>query len=265
MCVSTGPSEMSKTIVYAAEVRGRDGGREHVLGYQNTARSDRPNGMLIALPSAGPLTRANAIDMTACPNLLRDLRELTTPRSRGGGLLGLASRGAEVFDVGSYTVISSDSPLAFGELLASVPEAKRPEPNPEVYEAFAALYPGWQFALCCWAGEIDAEPLVWRYESLRPDYLFLPGLDGHNGRAPSLARHAERDHHLVWGSAFRTDTSGYSSLTERVRAALPSYVGALVPPSVRGAPRVGVERNGDWWVLLDALSSGPGLESPPGA
>ncbi len=265
MCVSTGPSQMSNTILFAAEVRGPNDTPEHVLGYQNAASSEGPNAMLLALPAAHPLGPEHGIDARAFPRLLTDLRELTTPRTRSmsRGLDTLSAPSAAFFEVGSYAVLSAPDPRLFAAELGRIPETKRPAPNPAIFDAYAAWYPGWQFALCCWSGDIKAEPLLWRFESLRPDYLFLPGLDAHDGGLPKVGREVDRDHHLVWGSSVRPGPGG-GVWTARVREGLPPGASRLVPDTVRGQKRQGDGRNGDWWVLLDALDRGPAIEMPAG-
>jgi hypothetical protein len=252
---------MSKTIVYAAETE-----KGHVLGYQNVASTDETNGMLIALPAAHPLAAEHGIDARAFPSLLADLRELTTPRSRGMLSYGGASRGVDLFDVGSYSVLSTDDPTKLADHIERLPEAKRPRPNPAIYESFARWYPGWQFALCCWNGSIEAEPLIWRYTSLRPDYLYLPGLDAHDGRTPRLDARVGRDHHLIWGSWMRKHDGHYGGVgTASVRNALPDAARELVPSVVHGKSVKGEGANGDWWLLLDRLDVAPAVEAPPGS
>jgi hypothetical protein len=202
MCVTLGPAQLSKTILYAGEARHPGSGKYiHTLAYQNRAenKEGRPNAMAIPLPSKSLMSSANVVDLAEYKTLLQDLakpiREMNLAASAGNR--GLS---AEVFDVGSYTVVLAKRPEDAVVAIGQLPPDKQPKLNREIFNAYAQWYPGWHIALCCWDGKIEPEPLLWWYEPLDPKTLFYPTLDAHNGRAPSLGRDVKRDHTLLVGS-----------------------------------------------------------------
>ena len=184
MCVSMNESEMSKTIVYAAPAM-LGGKVVHVLGYQNQARSEGPNAMVLPFPTAAKMGPNNMVDMTECPGLLTDLRAITTPMARGGARSFSGSRGlVQVFALGSYHVVLAEDARDIAGALKRVPGEKRPTAKPGFFDAYYDLYPGQPVAVCCWAGNVAPEPLLWWFEPTDPDTLFFPGVDAHDGEPP---------------------------------------------------------------------------------
>lgn len=242
MCVSMGPSEMSKTIVYAAEAVV-EGEVVQVTGYQNRASSPGPNGMLLPFLTYQTMSQRNAIDMTACPKLLERMQFQLEPRTRSESDRATAG-GVQAFDVGSYSVILAENPRDIARHLDLVPEAKRPAPNPALCEAYADLYPGHPVALCCWSGSVEVEPLMWWWKSKLQGRLFLTGMDAHNGAPPDLKATVERDHYLIWGSR---DPDGRDDAWHYALD-VPRHVRPFVPGRLRGKRISGLSRNGDWEV-----------------
>lgn len=196
---------MSGTILYAAETTKNDR-LIHVMGYQNRAENlgTGPNAMLLPIPSALPMGPENAVDMTKCKTVLRDYEKAylaNQRRNRGmSKSLGVDSDSfdkVQVFDSGSYTVVLASDAKFINTALNQVPENKRPRPNPMIFDAYSKLYPGWHIALCCYDGSVDAEPMVWQYEPLDPSHLWLPALDGHDGKIPNLTASVLRDHTVI--------------------------------------------------------------------
>lgn len=96
MCVAAAPARFTGTILYHGLRNHAEHGRVHVLGYQNTAQNlaPGPNAMLLHLPAAG-MTRANFIDTSRCPRVLRDMVDTLRPVSRGpAGAYGAAPQAA---------------------------------------------------------------------------------------------------------------------------------------------------------------------------
>jgi hypothetical protein len=259
MCVSSNPSVMSNTRLYAgeAEVEGK---YAHVLAYQNKAQTRGPNAMILPLPARGDLGPKNMLDTREYRGFLDDISEATRHVTRGSRSMkssyGIAQR-AQVFDVGSYTVVLAKSPDEVPEALALVPEAKRPTISQEMLDSFAQNYPSWPLAVCCWDGTIDAEPLLWWYEPRVPEVLFAPALDAHDGRAPDLHRQVDVDHNLSFGSTLRT-LPGASTVRYTSMAALGS---TLLPKAVVGTKLVRTMQNGDF--LLGVGSPGPAMRVTP--
>lgn len=201
MCITLGPAKLSKTVIYAGEAfHPETGDYIHVLGYQNKAenRSGGPNAMVLPVPAVN-LGADNMVDMTSHPNVLRDMaakfKNDFTPE------VEMRSFGkAVVFCKGNYTVAIASDATDLVPALESIPEGVRPTIQPDLLKAYAEWYPNWPLAVCCWDGEIEAEPLLWWYQPLVKNKLFYPAVDSHNGKVPNLKRDAKRDHTLLVGS-----------------------------------------------------------------
>ena len=248
MCITLHASQLSGTKIYAGEAT-RDGRYVHVLAYQNNATNSRPgpNAMVLPIPSASAMGAENAIDTRAFKGFLGDIAEATKQqsfsRSRGiskGTVLNSAL--PAVFDVGSYTVVLGTDMEAAVQAVASVPENKRPELNADVLTAMAALYPGWSFAICCWDGKIEAEPLLWWYEPKAPSLLFAPSVDAHDGGPPKEGP-VPVDAIVTFGSTLKP--TGEREV--RYRTAPPPEVKALLPTRAVGEKIKGRLDNGDFW------------------
>ena len=276
MCMTLAPSRMSGTILYAAETTKNDR-LIHVMGYQNRAENlgSGPNAMLLPIPSALPMGPENAVDMTTAKTVLRDYeREYLaqhTRRTRGTKSFSLGRDDhdeVQVFDSGSYTVVLASDTKFIHTALGQVPAHKRPKPNPMIFEAYGKLYPGWHIALCCYNGSVDAEPMVWQYEPLDPSHLWLPALDGHDGKAPNLNAVVERDHTVIV-SLVNSPRSKVACDT-KFRDTLPVTHQYLFGSSFHGIQAHGRTKNGDVMVPIKDIPSGlDGLITkialPPGA
>jgi hypothetical protein len=262
MCISVHPSEMSSTKVYAGEAE-RDGAYVHVLAYKNRARSLRTGGNAMTLPiPARSLGRENAVDATGFPSFIDDIADATRYRSRGlsrGVGPACAGGSAEIFNVGSYTVVLSDSAAAIEDAMIQVPVERRPRSNPAVTDFLVRAYPGWPIAVCCWSGSVDPEPLLWWYEPLDPSSIFVPTLDSHDGGAPRPGP-VEADHYLCFGSTIRPQGLEPVRWSERI----PDAAAQLLP---RRAVATALRRtlpNGDVRLPVESLRKDLSPGSPPG-
>ncbi|MFO0588156.1 MAG: hypothetical protein U0441_11480 [Polyangiaceae bacterium] len=260
--MSLSEARFSQTRLYAGEAE-RDGKYVHVIAYQNTAISEGPNAMVLPLPAAVMPGRENILDTRDCKDFLVAM-EKATRRARRNAARGMdlaeVESAADVFDVGSYTVVLAARPQDVADALASVPEEKRPALNPEVLAAFDELYPGWPIAVCCWNGRIEAEPLLWWFEPMHPKWLFLPALDAHDGKAPDPEAPVSVDHFIAFGSTLEPlgDDVHYAEWR------IPPAVRALLPPKVRGAKVERTLSNADVWRATGTFP-GPALRcAPPG-
>lgn len=160
--------------------------------------------MILPFPSAEPMTSANILDTSKCPNILTDyaasLKQRSDRRSRG---LGEMTKGVQVFDSGNFTVVLATHPTEIPKALQLVPAARRPEPNTNVLAAFERIYPGWPIALCCFDTREMAkpDPLLWWYVPKNKGQLFLPALDAHDGGPPNLDALVTVDHTVMVGSS----------------------------------------------------------------
>ncbi len=92
--------------------------------------------------------------------------------------------------------------LAIPDALNQVPKEKRPKLNRALFEVYAEWYPTWTLALCCF-NNTEAKralPLLWWYEPMFPEELFLPALDSHTGDVPKLDGTVRVDHIVAFGS-----------------------------------------------------------------
>jgi hypothetical protein len=267
MCVSFFEADFKNTIVFADATH--DG--QHLLGYQNQAenrdRSRTLNAMILPLPAANKLGPQDMIETEACHEIFTDMKETLAPPpvdylSRGFAVAagGGFSKEVQIFKSGAYTVLLTANAAFIKLALTKLPEKERPEISNEIIEAYQEWYPGWQMAVCIWQGSIEANPILWKFDPMYPEKLFLPGVDSHNGRRPDLGRRVERDHSLVVGSRYGT--------TVKFSEVLTPELDHLLPRKVKGMYTVPSTKNGDWWVSLADLNSGGcnfEVKAPPGA
>lgn len=270
VCISIGPSRMSNTILVAHQTE-HQGRTVNVLGYSNRSVSVAPNAMILPIPSGQRMTSANCIDMTGVGDAFAQYAELVKPRRRGGLTKGLDvdcfSFGIEYFESGSYSVLLTHR-ADLAEIQAALdqfPADKRivwDAAKTKVLESFQETYPGWHVAICVWAGEVDAEPILWWYEPMPEfvDHHFLPGLDAHDGQPPDLNAEVEVDHTLIIGV-----DNGYDA--SRIVAEVPEHLRKWLPSKVGGGVLSGYQKNGDWRVPKNLPSgshiSGLHRETPP--
>jgi hypothetical protein len=256
MCVSLGPATFSSTIVYAHATvfRGR---RVHVLGYQNNAKSKvrGPNAMILPIPASVAMGPENAIDTRGFASVLRDyVQSLRRARVRSIEPVVKApptAGGVQVFERGSYAIVlaSDASAAAMMTAMNSLPEAKRPPIDRAMFDAYLSWYPGWHLAICCFEGHVVAEPMLWWYEPMTPDELFLPGLDAHDGGVPDLAARVKLDHAIVVGIG-----NSPLSVSATLPVGVPAEIGPLLATRIDGWFHLaGRCPNGDWWMRPEAL------------
>jgi hypothetical protein len=240
---------MSETIVSCTGATHPVNGKIiHVLGYQNKAKSDGPNRMILPFPAAAVMGRDNTLDTRSMSSVLKDYRRAAahffTRRSDSRGMSRGMDSDVDVFDSGSYTVVLVNKG-GFNEIqsaLETVPKNKRPWISRELYDFLATRYPAWPLALCCWDGAIEPEPLLWWYEPRNTGELFFPGMDAHDGGPPKQGR-VMRDHVLAHNHGAGLQPVRFSDpMDETLR---PFLAG-----SVRGFRIDGIRDNGDWYLNL---------------
>jgi hypothetical protein len=270
MCLTLEPARLSDTVLYAAETRV-NGKLAHVIGYQNRAENlaPGPNAMILPIPACAPLGPEHMLDMTQAASVLTDYVHALWPPSRGapqsfGGSLDL-DEPAIVFDKGSYTVVLATDARSIPAALSRVPVPKRPAVNQAIFDAYAAWYPGWHVALCCFERALEVvEPLLFWYEPLDPTRLFAPALDGHDGKVPRPGAPVEVDHRLVFGSVTQpegravlfTDFMVLDPHGPGARSELPEHLRPFLATRVTGdffAHRK--MRNGDFSIPVSELAT----------
>lgn len=251
MCVTAAPARLSNTILYAAEVREHT----HVLGYQNTVQNlaPGPNAMILPFPAIpGSMTRNNVVSTEYCPNLLKDMARAIMParRSVTRGIVA-KSLGVEVFESGIYTVILAHDARDIPEALErDVPEDKKPNIKPELFETYSKWYPKWPIALCCFNNRdaASATPMLWWYYTISPRFLFAPAVDCHTGSVPDLDAQVDVDHTVVVGSNLGNVDGGTPLHFTR---SLPQPVQNWITDRVMGRQYKEKMRNGDFVFSMD--------------
>lgn len=260
MCVSIGAANasFSNTKLYVGEAM-RNGKYVHVLAYQNKAKTgkNQPNAMIIPFPTNVAMGPQNVLDTSKFPKFLDEISSatrMTRLLSADGITKGARSFGiAQVFDVGSYTVVLADNVAQVPEALEKVPENKRPAVSADFLKAYGELYPNQPVALCCWNGAVEAEPLLWWYEPKNPETLFVPTMDAHDGSAPDLNADVDTDHIVSVGSTISISRSYYTG-TVLYSSSL-GEAANLLPKHVVGTKLVGHYKNGDCFVNVSELNN----------
>lgn len=255
MCCTFTESEMSNTRIYSGEAK-KNGKNVHVLAYQNSAVSSGANAMVIPFPTDVAMGQDNVIDTSKFKNFLRDITEATKIKTFSKGSRGItigaaymdADSLAEVFDVGSYTVVLADHVKQIPEALGRVPANRRPQVSLSFLIGYGILYPKQPIAVCCWYGSIEAEPLMWWYEPRDQGTLFIPTMDVHDGKAPRVGEKVETDHIISVGSADSTNGTAVT-YTQKI----PANVRDLLPTHVYGKKLPHRMSNADCFVKTGAL------------
>jgi hypothetical protein len=272
MCLTLQPAKLSNTTLYAGEAN-LDGRYVHVIGYQNKAQNQHagPNAMILPFPSRAPMGPENVFDTTGCKRVLTDLGRVI-PRadrlrgfSKGIALNSVDSLSVQVFDTGSYTVLMSKNIAAIPSALNQVPANKRPQINQDIFDAYAKWYQGWSIALCCFeaGAEVKPEPMVWWYEPINEEWLFAPGLDGHDGRVPRLDKGVDVYTDIVFGSTIEP-----AGTPVRYTDAFAGGLAQCLPSRACGAEVHGVKVNGDYLIQREMVRNGNANYkrlAPPGA
>lgn len=166
------------------------------------------NAMLLPFPAQPKtMTQANVLDTKNCKKVLQDISKAVTLPKEGVAVAGYARsftpQKIQIFEAaGIYTVVLAQDARDIPSALELVPPEKRPTLNQELFEAYSKWYPDWTFALCCFNNRQVklADPLVWWYQPMNPNQLFLPTLDSHDGTVPNLSNRVQLDHIVAVGS-----------------------------------------------------------------
>src|SRR5262249_28754470 len=135
------------------------------------------NAMILPFPAVpGTMTQANVVATDECPNILKDLAEAVRWQDNGqprGLSAAITADSVAVCDTGISTVVLAQDARDIPAALKRVPSANRPALNPPIFDAYAAWYPGWTVALCCFdnAETADATPMLWWYRPTNPEEL----------------------------------------------------------------------------------------------
>jgi hypothetical protein len=263
MCMTLHASKLSSTKIYAGETK-INGVYHHVLAYKNKAQNKArgPNAMVLPIPTKHVFGPENAYDTRAFKGFLDDICDSTKAQAYGRrDARKSLSRGLQVFDVGSYTVVVGTKMGEAMSAVASLPVDKRPEMNPSVLSAMAELYPGWAFAFCIWNSSqvLDAEPILFAYEPIAPSLLFAPALDAHDGNPPGHGD-VDVDHIVSFGSTLKP--TGTELI--KYRTPPPDLVRNILPTHAVGQRVRGRVPNGDFWYETSRFTGDTKHDFKPG-
>ena len=254
MCVSAFKAGFTETTILMHEPEpAKLGHHTRVMLYQNTTQNwhKGPNAMLLHLDSARPMSPGNFVETTKFPHLLEDMVDAVRPHTRDidMGTFSMA-KGAQVFDVGIYTVVlghAADIPAA----LNLVPQEKRPQVNGPLFEFYAEAFPSFTIALCCFSASAKSEPLMLWWEPQDPNVFRMPGLDEHTGGIPRFGEPVWVDHWLL-ASSYRMKHGTTVEYTDNI----PQPVLNLLPYQVIGRHFSGMMPNGDFGFHAKDLRNG---------
>jgi hypothetical protein len=257
---------LTGTRLYAGEGEWQ-GRRVHVLAYQNMARSlvMGPNAMILPFPALEAMDERNVIDTRTFSAFLENITDpLQGARSRSMSKSIPEVDSVRVFDVGSYTVVLASQGIAdAAKALHRVSVEKRPPPFRDGFvEGYQRLYGSSPVAICCWAGTVQAEPLLWWYVPRSYDTFFAPAVDAHDGNAPDPNAMVSVDHYVAFGSSAPLYGEGGEELGVGMRVGYTqgheiasAGVKSLLPLRIRGRKFQRQMPNGDFYLPREALFS----------
>lgn len=262
--MTSSSSKLSDTLIYSGSAIKNDKD-VHVLAYQNTAHSYGPNAMILPFPTSKTMDESNIIDTRTFPAFLKNISNASKVKSFSLGEDRLSAKGlsrsiAKVFDVGSYTVVLAESAFQIPEALSRVNSSKRPTVSSEFLIGFNSLYPDRPIALCCWEGNVKAEPLLWWYEPTDPNVLFVPTMDAHDGQAPDTKSFVDTDHIISIGSTDEGITGKHNPVLYMNE--IPSDVRSLLPDHVYGTQVKSRIKNGDMFANATKMGGATGKDVP---
>jgi hypothetical protein len=193
------------------------------------------NAMILPFPARhASMTSANVLETKACRDILQDMALAVAPplvaaMPRSAGRSRAASvPPVQIFKSGIYTVVLAQDPRDIPDAIERVPQSTRPDLNPALFEAYGRWYPGWTVALCCFNNKKAAlaDPMLWWYEPLFRDQLFLPALDCHTGDVPDRDADVKVDHVLAVGSHRMKESDFIARVhyRDRIPAAIAPYL-----------------------------------------
>lgn len=211
MCVTSGPAIMTNTLVYGYVPLPREGEpQRHVVGYQNEAESLLGDNFML-LNYAGTdlrLVRGPEHTTSMMTDMTRGLQELIELRSwRGGDGTRGDTYGVTVEEYGDYTIFLSQSASAIVDAIMDHPGSSSFDSGAIRQLALSAAYfeehyPLDSFLVPMFKHGVKVKPthpIVVDYVPRQPEFLTVPGLDGHDGSMPIIGTPVGRDFTLAFG------------------------------------------------------------------
>jgi len=243
MCISLKPSKMSKTKIMV----GRCSKEEHYLAYKNTSvnLSDKPNVMVLPIPT-NYLDASNVINTSSYKEFLNVYEEAIKPVTLNGGSLRLTkSRGVYVNQIssGSYDIVVGNSLEGIFDVISGLAIGKKPDIQISDLMKLKDIYPNYSFAFCIWDGQVDAEPIMFKYKPFDYDRIFIPTLDCHDGKVPKTG-FVYADHYIMVGSKYQDFVKNSQEFsTDKYK--LSNKMIDVLPNFVAGMSVTGEVKNGD--------------------
>ena len=194
---------------------GRCSKEEHYLAYKNTSvnLSDKPNVMVLPIPTEY-LDSTNVIDTSSYKDFLDVYEESIKPYTlnSGSSRSGTKSRSVYVNQIssGSYDIVVGNSLKDIFNVISNMPSGKKPDIQTTDLLKLKDIYPDYSFAFCIWDGQVDAEPIMFKYKPLDYDRIFIPTLDLHDGKDFSFGN-VFLDHSIMIGLDFMDDVKEENS------------------------------------------------------
>lgn len=235
MCITSENALLQNTYIGVWDIQHQKYGYRHVLAYQNTPidLSDKPNCMLLHIPSKEALSPENVFDTSDCSDFLRTIVEsvLPPPPPDWVGFRGRGQGKNYVFEMGVYhiAILNHVSEKGLEEALVLVPNQKRPQISKAFLDFFQDNFSNYPLLLCCFNNKAAAvaSPIMVHFNPIYPDIFMFNTLDSH-GKIPEIGSSIRFPQKLLIASQFlkQGDKNGLpldiSKASERLKPFLPT-------------------------------------------
>ncbi len=226
MCITTEDARLDATCVGAWDIQHPKYGYRHVLAYQNKPQnlSDKPNCMLLHVPSAEPLTPENIVDTRDCPNLFSQLQINALKKTNHLGRGGVASAPNHLVTMGIYHIAILNNVKQAEEVISKIPRQKQPKIKQTFFDFYQKYFPNYPLLLCCFNNQdiAKASPILIHYSPINRDYLMIPNLEGH-GSLPIIGEKIATNRMYFYG------TTNPSKINPRITNDIPKNLHPFLP------------------------------------
>ncbi len=207
MCVTSGAAIMTGTMAYGYVPSPREGEpQRHIVGYQNEAESLSGDNFML-LNFAGTdlrLVRGPEHTTRLMSDMTAGLQQILVPQ--GGGMRD-GSYSVTIEEYGDYTIFLSQSATAIVDAVMDHPDSSSFDiasirQLALTAEFFEQHYPLDSFLVPMFKQGLkvkSAHPIVVSYVPRQPEFLTVPGLDGHDGTMPIIGAPVVRNFKLAFG------------------------------------------------------------------
>lgn len=211
MCVTSSRAIMTNTMVYGYVPLPSDSIQRHVVGYQNQAESLAGDNFMLLNFAGTDLQLVCGPEHTVrmMSNMTAGLQQVLEFQGgfRGGDGLRGGSYSVRIEEYGDYVIFFSQSASAIVEAVMDHPDSSSYDTASirdlaHSAEYFEQHYPLDSFLVPMFkhgAKVKPTHPIVVSYVPRQPEFLTVPGLDGHDGTMPVVGAPAVRDFKLAFG------------------------------------------------------------------